>query len=114
MTRGEAVQTKVHYKGKNEDYVVFVDDADTYKKWQSDKSIPMAHFVSTFQVFTTHKHGAQGNLDTAPKNILSAEFDTENQDDIIKIILEKGTSQTVEMPDRQGSKNDSMSSMNAK
>lgn len=55
MTRGESIQTKVHYKGSNDDFVVFVDDVDTYHKWRSDKSIPLAHFVSTFKVFTTHK-----------------------------------------------------------
>lgn len=46
----------VHYKGKQEDFLVFVDDVDTYKKWQSDKSVPLAHFISTFQVFQTHRY----------------------------------------------------------
>lgn len=56
MTRGEATQIKVHYKGKQEDFIVFVDDVETYKKWLSDKSIPPAQFVSTFKVFLTHKY----------------------------------------------------------
>jgi Shwachman-Bodian-Diamond syndrome (SBDS) protein len=56
MTRGESTQFKVHYKGKEDDFVVFVDDVDTYKKWQSDKSIAMAHFMSSFKVFITHKY----------------------------------------------------------
>lgn len=56
MTRGESTQSKVHYKGKQEDFLVFVDDVDTYKKWQSDKSIPPAHFISTFNVFLTHRY----------------------------------------------------------
>lgn len=55
MTRGEATQIKVHYKGKNDDFLVFVDDSEEYKKWKSDSSIPMAHFVSAFKVFVTHK-----------------------------------------------------------
>lgn len=55
MTRGESVQTKVHYKGNQDDFVIFVDDLDTYKKWQADNSLPLAHFISSFQVFTTHK-----------------------------------------------------------
>lgn len=55
MTRGEATLAKVHYKGKEDDFIVFVDDIETYKKWQNDKSTPMAHFISTFKVFVTHK-----------------------------------------------------------
>lgn len=56
MTRGEASQAKVHYKGKHDDFLVFVDDVNTYKKWLNDKSTPMAHFVSAFQVFVTHRY----------------------------------------------------------
>lgn len=53
--KGAATQVKVHYKGSDDDYLVFVDDLETFKKWQSDKSIPMAHFISTFKIFVTHK-----------------------------------------------------------
>jgi hypothetical protein len=56
MTRGESTQSKIHYKGKQEDFIVFVDDVETYKKWLSDKSVPLAQFVSTFNVFLTHKY----------------------------------------------------------
>ncbi|KAL6858522.1 ribosome maturation protein [Trichoderma novae-zelandiae] len=114
MTRGEAVQSKIHYKGKQDDFLVFVDDVDTYKKWQNDRSIPLAHFISTFQVFLTHRQGAQGTYDTASKMSLAAEFDTDNSDEVIPIILEKGTMQTMEMPGRQGATNDSMNSMRVK
>lgn len=55
MTKGEAHQIKVHYKGKEEDFIIFVDDISTYKKWQNDKSVPMAHFISAFKIFVTHK-----------------------------------------------------------
>lgn len=55
MTRGESHQSKVHYKGKQDDFLVFVDDVETYKKWLNDSSIPLAHFVSTFKVYLTHK-----------------------------------------------------------
>ncbi|GFP52702.1 hypothetical protein ACSS6W_003210 [Trichoderma asperelloides] len=114
MTRGESTQSKVHYKGKQEDFLVFVDDVDTYKKWQSDKSIPPAHFISTFNVFLTHRQGAQGTFDSASKMELAAEFDTENTDEAILKILEQGSMQNMEMPSRQGVTNDSMSSMRVK
>ena len=55
MTRGEAQLFKVHYKGKDEDFVVFVDDQKALLDWKSDKSIPLAHVVSSFKVFITHK-----------------------------------------------------------
>jgi hypothetical protein len=55
MVKGNATQSKIHYKGKDEDFIVFVDDLNDYKKWKEDKSTPLAHFVSTFKVFVTHK-----------------------------------------------------------
>lgn len=55
MTRGEANQTKVHYKGKDDDFVIFVDDAKSARAWKTDKSIPLAQVVSSFQIFVTHK-----------------------------------------------------------
>ncbi|KAF4122588.1 Shwachman-Bodian-Diamond syndrome (SBDS) protein [Geosmithia morbida] len=114
MTRGEGTQNKIHYKGSSDDFLVFVDDTEAYKKWTHDSSIPLAHFVSTFKVFVTHKQGAQGQYDTAPRNILSSEFNTEDEEEAIKFILKNGTLQTVDMPGRQGNSNDSMSSMRVK
>jgi hypothetical protein len=56
MARGETTQAKVHFKGSQDDYLVFVDDVDTYKQWaKGDTTIPLAHFVSSFKVFRTHK-----------------------------------------------------------
>jgi len=107
MTKGEATQTKVHLKGKEDDFLVFIDDVDTYNKWKTDKSVPMAHFMSSFKIFCTHKHGAQGTYDTASKGMLDSEFGTHVDEDVIKKILETGTAQASEMPQRQGSKNDS-------
>lgn len=55
MARGGTTQTKVHYKGKDEDFIILVDDEATCKKWMQDKSVPLAHFISAFNVFVTHK-----------------------------------------------------------
>ncbi|KAI0200327.1 shwachman-Bodian-diamond syndrome protein [Astrocystis sublimbata] len=107
MTKGEATQIKIHYKGKEDDYIVFVDDNETYQKWLNDKSIPMAHFVSTFKVFVTGKQGTQGQLHDAANLTLAAEFGTESVDDSIKFILEKGNVQESSFPGRNGPKNDS-------
>ncbi|KAF6840040.1 RNA-binding protein [Colletotrichum plurivorum] len=111
MVRGEAQQTKVHYKGQADDFLVFVEDPELYQKWQSDKSVPMAHFVSSFKIFVTHKQGAQGTYDAASKAMLENEFGTSVDEEVIKVILEKGSTQTTEFPERQGSKNDSKGGM---
>lgn len=105
MTRGEAQTHKVAYKGKNETFLVFVDDPETFKKWQGDKSVPLAHFISAFKIFQTHGQGVQGTYDAASKATLANEFDTENEDDVIKVILEKGELQSHEMPSKFGTKN---------
>ena len=55
MARGETIQAKVHYKGKDEDFLVFLDSAEDYQKWLGDKSVPLAQVVSSFKVFVTHK-----------------------------------------------------------
>jgi len=55
MVKGNTNQTIVHYKGTEDDYIVFVDDVETYKKWQGDKSVALAHFISAFKIFTTNK-----------------------------------------------------------
>ncbi|OTB06665.1 hypothetical protein M426DRAFT_318721 [Hypoxylon sp. CI-4A] len=106
MTKGEATQVKVHYKGKEDDFIIFVDDFETYKKWKDDRSTPMAHFISTFKIFVTHKHGTQGQLDGASKSTLENEFGSSNEDDVIKKILENGSIQDAEFPAHQGPKND--------
>jgi len=107
MVRGETIQAKVHYKGAADDFFIFVDDVDTFKKWQTDKSVPMAQFISAFKIFVNHKQGAQGTLDSASNGSMDDEFGTHVDEDVIKKILAEGTLQESQMPERQGSKNDS-------
>ncbi|KAH8889579.1 shwachman-Bodian-diamond syndrome protein [Thozetella sp. PMI_491] len=106
MARGEATQVKVHYKGKDEDFLVFVDNAKEHQDWLKDRSIPLSHVVSSFKVFITHKHGVQGTYDTASKATLENEFGTAVDEDVIKAILEKGSVQESQFAERQGVKND--------
>ena len=93
MARGGAAQTKVHLKGTSDDFLVFIDDVDAYKKWLGDKSVPLVEVVSTFQVFVTHKQGSQGQYDTASNSSLENEFGTTVVEEVIKKILEKGSLQ---------------------
>jgi len=105
MPRGNAGQTKVHYKGKEDDFVIFVDSSEDVKKWKSDKTVPLAQVVSGWKVFVTHKHGTQGILDTASHSALENEFGTHNDEDVVKQIIEKGDVQESEAHERQGDTN---------
>lgn len=81
-----------------------------------------------------HRQGSQGTFDAASNGTLESEFNTSDEDEVIKKILEEGTMQTMEvsrsmllhathmdcrrltgvlvqMPSRQGVTNESMSSM---
>ena len=109
--RGNAGQTRVHFKGNTEDFVVLVDSKETLQEWKKDKSIPLAQVVDGWKIFVTHKyvpaipadmdkgivaheehrHGSQGVLDTASHGTLDDEFGTHKEEDVVEQILEKGT-----------------------
>jgi hypothetical protein len=59
MARGGATVTKVHYKGKADDFLVFIDDHEALKKYLSEpegqKITPLSQVVSSFQVFSTNQ-----------------------------------------------------------
>lgn len=55
MPRGNASQSKVHYQGQEEDFVIYIDDIESVQKWKGDRSIPLAQVVSGFKIFVTHK-----------------------------------------------------------
>lgn len=55
MARGETIQATIHLKGKADDYIVFCESAEQYKKWLSDKSVPLTQVVSSFKIFCTHR-----------------------------------------------------------
>ncbi|MCJ1331983.1 hypothetical protein MMC10_008675 [Thelotrema lepadinum] len=96
MPRGNAAQSKVHYQGKDEDFIVLVEDTAAVQNWKNDRSIPLAQVVSGFKIFITHKQGAQGVLDSASKSTLENEFGTHNDDECIIKILEGGSIQETE------------------
>ena len=53
--RGNASQIKIHFKGKEDDFVIFADSKQAVEDWKKDKSIPLAQVVSGFKIFVTHK-----------------------------------------------------------
>ncbi|KAF2273397.1 shwachman-Bodian-diamond syndrome protein [Westerdykella ornata] len=105
MTRGNAHQVKVHYRGKSDDYLIFVENAQIVKDWLKDRSIPLAQVVNGFKIFVTHKQGNQGNFDGASDAQLNSEFGTHKAEEVIAQILEKGTIIETENPGRVASRN---------
>ena len=55
MPRGNDAQTKVHYKGTTDDFVIFVENANAVQDYKQDSSVPLAHVVNGWKVFVTHK-----------------------------------------------------------
>lgn len=53
--RGNDAQTKVHYQGKDDDFIILVDSAQAVQDWKKDSSVPLAQVVSGWKVFVTHK-----------------------------------------------------------
>jgi len=104
-------QTKVHYKGADDDFIIFAESEDAVRNWKKDSSIPLVDVVQSFKVLVSHKHGAQGELDTASKAALENEFGTSKDDDVVKQILEKGDLQTSTNSERGSSTNDNKGSL---
>merc|ERR1712093_155819 len=73
-----------------------------------NKSIPLTDVVNSFKIMVTHKHGAQGQMDTASKASLENEFGTKNEDEVIIKILEQGQPQSVQSSERGGDRNETM------
>ncbi|PSN71682.1 putative RNA binding protein [Corynespora cassiicola Philippines] len=105
MPRANDAQTKVHYKGSQDDFVIFVDSAQAVEDWKKDSSVPLAQVVSGWKVFITHKQGTQGILDGASDGVLDSEFGTHKEEEVVKQILEKGSVQEVTNKERQGDTN---------
>jgi len=125
--KGGAERPCVQWRGKNGDWVLFIDDVDQYKEWKAaqqqadaadddaddakDASFVVPSFViGKDEIFVTDKHSPQG---TASIVKIAAEFETENKKQAIRRILLEGTVVEAKFPERQGPKNDSMGSMAA-
>jgi hypothetical protein len=55
MARGNVGVYKVHYKGENDDFVVFIENPAIVKDWRKDRSIPLAQVVNGWKIFVTHQ-----------------------------------------------------------
>lgn len=64
--KGNDAQTKVHYKGKDNDFIIFVDSSDAVKEWKKDSSVPLAQVVSGWKIFHTNKY-----VDHTPASLIA-------------------------------------------
>lgn len=111
MPRSNTPASKIFYKGRVDDFIVFVDDLTTLNDWRRDRSIPLARVLNGWKIFVTHRyssglldyaqgkadsrsHGSQGVLDGASKASLDNEFGTSKEEDCMVKILEGGEYQS--------------------
>jgi len=74
------------------EYVVYVNPEE-YKKWKDgDTSIPLSQVVESFKIWHSNQ-GHQGHLGQASKQQLDTDFGTHKDDEVVKLILEKGKNQ---------------------
>ncbi|KAL4783273.1 ribosome maturation protein [Aspergillus varians] len=106
MTRGNARQSKVFYKGRNEDFVIMVDDAAAVEHWRQDHSIPLAQVLDGWKIFSSQR-GPQGIHNEASKAMLENEFGTSDDDEVIVRMLDEGELQDNINAERQGIRNES-------
>ncbi|ORX52435.1 hypothetical protein DM01DRAFT_1408306 [Hesseltinella vesiculosa] len=76
--------TRMVYKGDSGDQFYVVVNESMVPKWRKDRSIPLVEVVQSFDIFS-------GPADRPSKGQLESTFNTANPDDIVPIILEKGT-----------------------
>jgi len=86
--------TKVAYKpdvNSTSEYVVIINPEE-YKKWKAgDTTIAVSQVVDSYTIYHSGQ-GHQGLLGQASKQQLDGDFGTHKDDEVVKIILEKGKS----------------------
>ncbi|KAK6810455.1 hypothetical protein RU639_013772 [Aspergillus parasiticus] len=95
MTRGNKEQSKVIYKGRTQDFVIMVEGTAAVQSWRRDHSIPLAHVLDGWKIFTSH----QATIET--------EFGTSDDNEAILRILDRGEIQENVNTERQGIRNES-------
>ncbi|KAJ6016411.1 ribosome maturation protein [Penicillium herquei] len=54
MTQGNTRQSKVYYKGRTEDFVIFVTDITAVQNWRKYRTLPLAQVMDGWKIFTSH------------------------------------------------------------
>lgn len=56
--RGENASSKIFYKGKSDDFIIFIEDVDTLRKWKTDSTVPLSDVINGWKIFVTHKYAS--------------------------------------------------------
>lgn len=81
---------KVVYRGSENVEFFVIANADMVAKYRADKTIPLIDVVQSFDILTTSTGGNTGEAIRPAKGLLESNFNTSNQDEIVKTIIEKG------------------------
>lgn len=96
---------KVYYRGSKNDFSVFLDSLDAYKKWAvGDKTVPLSEVISSFNVYTpVTGNGTEGEIHEASRQVLAEEFGKFDSVDatIIPKILKEGKLMNVKSKARE-------------
>jgi ribosome maturation protein Sdo1 len=70
--------------------MVLIVEGESYRKYQQDKTIPLAQVVDSFEVYQ-FEEGKSGRMGKPSQQELQATFGTTNEDDIVQFMCEHGT-----------------------
>jgi len=70
--------------------MVLMVNEEMLKKYKKDKSIPLAEVVDSFDVLK-YEMGSSGQLNRPSKAEIKEAFGTTNEDEIVQIMLNKGS-----------------------
>ncbi|CAE6465481.1 unnamed protein product [Rhizoctonia solani] len=76
-----------------EEYMVVVDPVEHKKYKEGDTSVPLSRIVDSYSVYHSST-GHTGKWGKASKQQLEGTFETSKDDDVVKIIVDKGVSRT--------------------
>ncbi|CAO3594190.1 unnamed protein product [Absidia cylindrospora] len=82
---------KITYKGEGGEEFYVIGVPDMVSKWKNDKTIPLVDVVQSFDIFTSPAGGNILPADRPSNGQLENTFNTSNSDDVVRYIVENGT-----------------------
>ncbi|CAO3583007.1 unnamed protein product [Absidia cylindrospora] len=83
---------KIVYKGETGEEFYVIAIPDMLKLWKTNKTIPLVEVVQSFDIFTSPAGGNVFPADHPSKGQLENTFKTSNTDEVVRFIVENGTS----------------------
>jgi len=109
--RATEPSARIHYKGSNNNFVMFAVSPEAFRKYRKDSSVPLTEVLDAFTVYTTGHHGSQGILEQASHGQLDAEFGTHEQEVCARRVLAHGELKEMKSREREGNTNVTIGSL---